>query len=143
MCQNKTLAVLKISGMFHSILACNLSTRCVKSAGAHKSRDCEKNLDTPCRCPHCGGDNLMNYQSCSKFDKNKSLVKLKKLKVQSANSKIILKANSNWTFLSTKVSVLILHGSCKYTKLKLCFFLALKIPIGRCQFRMLFQLSTS
>ena len=43
---------------------CNKRTQCVKCAGHHNTRDCQKTRDTPAKCINCEGEHPAIYRAC-------------------------------------------------------------------------------
>ncbi|GBN58245.1 Nucleic-acid-binding protein from transposon X-element [Araneus ventricosus] len=55
---------------FHSSRQCTRDPVCLKCAGPHPTRQCQKQTDTPAKCALCGGDHTANYSGCSKHPSN-------------------------------------------------------------------------
>lgn len=60
---------------FHSAAVCHLSSRCVRCGQNHKSTDCEKPYEQPCKCANCGGEHPANYRLCPRFPKSAASAK--------------------------------------------------------------------
>ena len=50
----------------HSSVRCNQPTRCVKCAGQHAARECNKTKEEAPRCCNCEGDHPANWRGCPK-----------------------------------------------------------------------------
>lgn len=59
----------------HAQTRCGCNPRCVKCAGDHHTRDCDRSdpaTDPPPKCANCGGEHTASYKGCSAFPKPKS-----------------------------------------------------------------------
>jgi hypothetical protein len=48
----------------HTRKYCNREPRCVKCAGKHLSKECNKSKNEPVKCIHCGNHHPANYRGC-------------------------------------------------------------------------------
>ena len=55
----------------HKAEFCHIKDRCVKCAGQHNTRACNKDAAHPVRCANCGGQHSANYQGCPEAQKFK------------------------------------------------------------------------
>lgn len=54
-------------GFFHKSNACTKTPKCMKCAGNHPTRDCQKRRDSPATCVNCGGAHVANYKGCPAY----------------------------------------------------------------------------
>ncbi len=59
----------------HTKTYCGYEPRCVKCAGKHWTKDCERKSDDPLKCYHCAGEHPASYRGCLVI---KTLLKTKK-----------------------------------------------------------------
>jgi len=59
-------------GFGHSSLQCGHPSRCVKCAGEHSAKDCQKTNDQRPKCVNCEGDHTANYKKCPTYIKQNS-----------------------------------------------------------------------
>ena len=51
----------------HTKSYCNKPIMCVKHAGSHNSKECNKTKDTPAKCTLCGGNHPAIYKGCEQY----------------------------------------------------------------------------
>ncbi|GFR21876.1 nucleic-acid-binding protein from transposon X-element [Trichonephila clavata] len=56
----------RCQGFFHSSKFCTRTPRCVKCAGNHLAKECEKELNDKPKCCLCGGEHPANFLGCPK-----------------------------------------------------------------------------
>ncbi|GFU89529.1 probable RNA-directed DNA polymerase from transposon X-element [Trichonephila clavipes] len=62
----------RCQGFFHSSEVCRLPIKCLKCAGPHEDKNCNRAFEDPLICANCGGEHAANWHQCSRFPKTKN-----------------------------------------------------------------------
>ncbi|GFX72049.1 nucleic-acid-binding protein from transposon X-element [Trichonephila clavipes] len=57
---------------FHSSEVCHLPIKCLKCAGPHEAKNCNRAFEDPLICANCGGEHAANWRQCPRFPKTKN-----------------------------------------------------------------------
>ena len=66
---NQAIQCFRCQGFGHKADFCNINDKCVKCAGNHSSRTCDKDAALPAKCVNCNGDHSASYQGCPEAKK--------------------------------------------------------------------------
>ncbi|GFW86262.1 nucleic-acid-binding protein from transposon X-element [Trichonephila clavipes] len=64
--------MLEMPGFFHSSEVCHLPIKCLKCAGPHEAKNCNRAFEDPLICANCGGEHAANWRQCPRFPKTKN-----------------------------------------------------------------------
>ncbi|GFX03559.1 nucleic-acid-binding protein from transposon X-element [Trichonephila clavipes] len=62
----------RCQGFFHSSEVCYLPIKCLKCAGPHEAKNCNRAFEDPLNCANCGGEHAANWRQCPRFPKTKN-----------------------------------------------------------------------
>ncbi|GFW61841.1 nucleic-acid-binding protein from transposon X-element [Trichonephila clavipes] len=62
----------RCQGFFHSSEVCHLPIKCLKCAGPHEAKNCNRAFEDPLICANCGGEHAANWRQCPRFPKTKN-----------------------------------------------------------------------
>ncbi|GFU30578.1 RNA-directed DNA polymerase from mobile element jockey [Trichonephila clavipes] len=62
----------RCQGFFHSSEVCHLPIKCLKCAGPHEAKNCNRAFEDPLICANCGGEHAANWRQCPHFPKTKN-----------------------------------------------------------------------
>ncbi|GFS49257.1 probable RNA-directed DNA polymerase from transposon X-element [Trichonephila clavipes] len=62
----------RCQGFFHSSEVCYLPIKCLKCAGPHEAKNCNRAFEDPLICVNCGGEHAANWRQCLRFPKTKN-----------------------------------------------------------------------